>query len=160
MGYPIRVRASALIIQHEAVLLIEFDDETGLHYNLPAGGVEPGESITQAVKREAREEASVEIEVGSLAFVYEYQPHMNGFKYGPVHTLDMIFDCKLSGPAGPRLPARPDPDQTGVKWVALADLATVNLLPRITSQILQYAASPACYTVFIEEVFNGKSTEH
>ena len=40
MTYPIRVRASALIIQNDAILLVEFDDENGLHYNLPGGGVE------------------------------------------------------------------------------------------------------------------------
>ena len=46
MSYPIRVRACALLIQDDAVLLVEFKDEYGLHYNLPAGGVEPGESST------------------------------------------------------------------------------------------------------------------
>ena len=46
MSYPIRVRACALLIQDDAVPLVEFKDEYGLHYNLPAGGVEPGESST------------------------------------------------------------------------------------------------------------------
>ncbi len=60
----IRVRACALIIENNSILLVEFDDESGLHYNLPAGGAEPGESIIEAVKREVREEANVEVEVG------------------------------------------------------------------------------------------------
>jgi 8-oxo-dGTP pyrophosphatase MutT (NUDIX family) len=151
MQYPIRVRASALIIRDHAVLLVEFDDkEIGLHYNLPAGGVEPGESITRAVQREAREEAAVQVEVGPLAFVYEYEPHLNAFKYGPVHTLDMIFDCKLADQASPRLPDKPDLYQTAVKWVNLSELASVNLLPKIAIQIIQYAANREG-GIFVEE---------
>ncbi|MGH0613019.1 hypothetical protein [Bacillus cereus] len=38
MKYLIRARTSALIIKNNNVLLIEFNDENGLHYNLPGGG--------------------------------------------------------------------------------------------------------------------------
>lgn len=86
MTYPIRVRASALIIQNNSLLLVEFDDENGLHYNLPGGGVEKGETLIEAVKREAKEEASVEIEVGNVAFLYEYAPQTVNAKYGSVHS--------------------------------------------------------------------------
>jgi 8-oxo-dGTP diphosphatase len=42
----IRLRACALIIKDGAILLIEYanDNGDGVHYNLPAGGVEPGET--------------------------------------------------------------------------------------------------------------------
>jgi 8-oxo-dGTP diphosphatase len=63
MTYHIRVRAGAVIIENNSILLIEFQDERGLHYNLPAGGVEPQESVIDAVKREAKEEASVDVTV-------------------------------------------------------------------------------------------------
>ena len=53
----VRVSARALIVEEGCVLLVEFDDETGLHYNLPGGGTRPGESVIEALKREAREEA-------------------------------------------------------------------------------------------------------
>ena len=49
MGYPIRVKAGALIIENKTVLLIEYFDENGLHYNLPGGGVEARESITSKI---------------------------------------------------------------------------------------------------------------
>jgi len=62
----IRVRACALIIENDSILLVEFKDENGLHYNLPAGGVELNESVVEAVRREAMEEASVDVEVGPL----------------------------------------------------------------------------------------------
>lgn len=67
----IRLRACALIIKDGAILLIEYEndngDGVGVHYNLPAGGVEPGETFVEAVKREAKEEACVDVEVGPVA---------------------------------------------------------------------------------------------
>lgn len=57
MTFHIRVRAGAIIIENESILLIEFGDENGLHYNLPGGGVEPGETVKTAAAREVMEEA-------------------------------------------------------------------------------------------------------
>ncbi|MGD7051486.1 NUDIX domain-containing protein [Sutcliffiella horikoshii] len=139
MSFHIRVRAGALIIQNASILLIEFNDENGLHYNLPAGGTEPGETLKEAVKREAKEEASIDVEVGSLAFVYEYAPHLNNNKYGGTHSLGLMFECNVPESCIPRLPANPDPNQTGVKWIPLTELDKVILYPNIKEHILAYA---------------------
>lgn len=147
MFYHIRVRASALIIKAEAVLLVEFYDQNGLHYNLPAGGAEPGESVTQAAQREAKEEASVEIEVGPLVFVHEVAPHLQTGPPDSVHSLDFIFACQLKPDSKPKMPSNPDPDQTAVKWIPLADLNKVNLYPRIADKIMQYAQNPGRHQV-------------
>ncbi len=49
----IRLRASALVIENDSILLVEFDDESGLHYNLPGGGNEHRNYIEeQMVQRE------------------------------------------------------------------------------------------------------------
>ncbi|WP_248924842.1 NUDIX domain-containing protein [Paenibacillus hamazuiensis] len=134
MNYHIRIRACALIIENDAVLLIEFD-ENGIHYNLPAGGMEPGE----AVRREAREEASVDVEVGPLAFVHERAPHLTQMDPGAPHQISLMFDCRLKPGSVPRLPDRPDPNQIGVKWVPLDRLHEVKLYPNIGSRIVEYA---------------------
>lgn len=95
MTYHIRIKAGAVIIENDSILLIEFNDENGIHYNLPAGGTEPGETVIEAVGREAKEEASVDVEVGPLAFAYEYAPHLNDNKYGTTHSLHLMFECKI-----------------------------------------------------------------
>ncbi|MDF9761088.1 8-oxo-dGTP pyrophosphatase MutT (NUDIX family) [Peribacillus simplex] len=138
MSYHIRVRAGALIIKDDSVLLIEFNDENGLHYNLPAGGVDSNETIIEAVRREAQEEASVDVDVGSLAFVYEYAPHINSNKYGETHSLGLMFECKIKEGFSPRFPNNPDPNQTGVKWIKLSDLKNVILYPNISEHIINY----------------------
>ena len=138
MSYHIRVRAGAVIIRDNSILLIEFNDENGLHYNLPAGGVEPNETIIEAVRREAQEEASIDVEVGPLAFVYEYAPYLNSNKYGETHSLGLMFECRIKEGFSPRLPNNPDKNQTGVKWVKLTDLKNVVLYPNIRERIINY----------------------
>ncbi len=147
----IRVTARALIVANDAVLLVEFDDESGLHYNLPGGGVDPGETIIEGLKREAKEEASVNIKVGPLVFVIECEPSKNSSWAGPVHGLHLIFDCQLSGESRPQLPDHPDANQTAVKWVKLSELKSVELLPHIADRIIEYSRSQIVESVFLEE---------
>ena len=150
MVYHIRVRACALILENDSILLVEFNDEKGLHYNLPAGGVEPNESIVEAVRREAIEEASIDVEVDSLAFVYEYAPHLNSNKYGETHSLQLMFECKIKDGFTPKLPNNPDTNQTAVKWVKLSELNDIVLYPNIKEQIVTYAKQKN-YIELIEE---------
>ncbi|MBH0172431.1 NUDIX domain-containing protein [Fictibacillus phosphorivorans] len=150
MSYPIRVRAGALIIENDAILLIEFHDENGLHYNLPSGGVEANESVKEAAKREAREEASIDVDVGPLAFTYEYAPHLTKNRYGTIHSLGMMFECNRVGDSEPRLPDKPDPYQTGVKWIPLEDLEHIILYPRVQNHIKEYVKHKQINS-FIEE---------
>lgn len=148
----IRLRASALVIKDGAVLLIEFenDNDNGVHYNLPAGGLEPGETLVEAVIREAKEEASVDIEVGSVAFIYEYQPTKSNYIYGDTHSVGVTFECKLKEGSEPKLPGIPDPKQTAVKWIPIAELHTIQLYPEITQDIMDYY-SGVKYRNYVEE---------
>lgn len=145
---------------------MEFNDKNGLHYNLPAGGAELGESIIEAVKREVREEANVEVEVGPLAFVYEYAPHLNTSIYGTSHSLSLMFECKIMQ-GRPSLPDNPDPNQINVKWVQLDKLEEIVLYPNIKEQIKDYAKHKRNIEIIEEyklknnlDIHAGKSIEH
>ncbi|MCA1058527.1 NUDIX domain-containing protein [Rossellomorea aquimaris] len=150
MLYPIRIRAGAIIVETGRILLAEFQDERGLHYNLPAGGVEEGESIKEAVVREAFEETGARVEVESLAFTYEYAPHLNKHHYGPIHTLSMFFSCKRTDHHSTLSPSQPDPSQTGIRWVPVSELHSIVLYPMIQDRILKYIQKEE-QEVFIEE---------
>lgn len=152
LTYPIRVRACALIIENEAVLLVEFEDKNGIHYNLPAGGVESGESVIEAVKREAWEEAAVDVEVGPLAFVSEHVPHLTTtYESSSPHGLSLMFDCTIKEGSRPSLPAIPDANQTGVRWVSLSELDSIVLYPNIKQLIKDYARDRKRNIELIEE---------
>jgi len=132
----IRVRASAVIIRHASILLIEnIDERIGLHFNLPGGGVEPNESILDALHREAREETCLEIEPGRLLMVSETLLDESDAHDGYRHGLNLIFECIIAADAEPRLPDIPDHYQTGVQWIPLNELETVPLLPQIGAEL-------------------------
>lgn len=138
MHHHIRVRAGALIIENQSMLLIEFKDENGLHYNLPGGGVNPGETVIDAVQREVMEEASIAVEVGPLAFVYEYVPHLNDYKFGKTHALHLMFECTIKEGCRPKMPEHPDLNQTDVKWVKRSELKNIILYPDIREHMMNY----------------------
>jgi 8-oxo-dGTP diphosphatase len=145
----IRVGANALIIREDSILLVEFNDPSGgLHYNLPGGGVEVGETLHEAVRREVREETCAEVTVGPLVLVHEYIPAQHHDLYGSTQKLTIIFRCELEELSSPRLPVQPDPYQTGVKWVPLGALAQTPLLPPIADQIILALQSPYERAVF------------
>ncbi|MCR8644390.1 NUDIX domain-containing protein [Paenibacillus sp. N1-5-1-14] len=142
MSFPIRVRPTALIIENDAVLLVEYDNlEKGKHYFLPGGGAEEGEVVKETVRRELLEEAMAEVIVGSVAFLCECEQQQRNIKYSPrAHTLFIVFECQLISGSVPRLPLNPDINQTAVKWVPLDELHTINLMPDMLESILTFAS--------------------
>lgn len=139
----VRVRCTGLIIENDHVLLVEYEDN-GVHYNLPGGGLEPGETIKEGVAREVLEETSVEVDVGALAIAYEMAPHHQSGEYSEhdPHSLHLIFECTLQGNSRPNLPLNPDPHQTAVKWVPIDRLDSLLLFPNVKEQIKAYAENP------------------
>jgi ADP-ribose pyrophosphatase YjhB (NUDIX family) len=81
-------------------------------WDIPGGFVVPGETLEDAVRRELREEAGVEIEVGRLVATV---PDVYGDDGDP--TINAFFECRLA--AGE---PRPDDDVAELRWFALRDL--------------------------------------
>lgn len=63
----LRNRAVAIVI-HDNKLLAMFRKNDREYYTFPGGGIEPDETIEQAVIREVMEETSLEVEVEKLAY--------------------------------------------------------------------------------------------
>lgn len=119
---PFRVSANAFIVKEDKALLIKFDDENGVHYNLPGGGIDAGESVIVGLTRECREEACAEVYVGDLLLTWQYIPELEDFKFGQTQKLGLIFKAELKEGCEPKLPATPDPNQVGVEWVPLEEI--------------------------------------
>lgn len=137
MQHAIRVSAAAAIVRDGALLLVEFDEPGfGVHYNLPGGGHQAGEALRDTVRREVREETCAEIHVGRLLLAAEYEPHRASDRYGTEHKLILVFAATLLPGGEPRLPDRPDPLQIGVRWIPLAELDRVRLLPTFARELV------------------------
>ena len=81
---------SGLIVRDGKVLLVRRRNEPFRdHWSLPGGGVEPGERLRDAVKREVFEETGLEVDVGNVA----------GYREGlqPFHHVVIAFHCIVTG---------------------------------------------------------------
>lgn len=133
--YNMRVGASAVIVRDNRVLVVGFDDDSGLHFNLPGGGIEPNESIVDGLRREVKEETCANVRVGHLLLVTEYYPEAHDFRYGTTRKLMLFFRCFLMEGSEPRQPDVPDAHQIAVRWIPIADLADVPLLPNVGGRL-------------------------
>ena len=148
--FNMRVGANAVIVRDHAILLVEFGNGWKRHFNLPGGGIEPGESIVDGLRRELREETCAEITVGSLLLALEYFPPHFDQRYGDLHKLSLIFRCDLQAGSEPQLPAGPDPHQVAVQWVPLVALSTEPLIPEIAGKLLALITTPPTHNPFGE----------
>ncbi len=67
-----RTRAVAIIIKDQQVVLMERRKQDQHYFVFPGGGVEPGESVKQAVLREVREETGMKVEATKLIYHHHY----------------------------------------------------------------------------------------
>ena len=107
-----RTNVAAVIIRDNKLLLSEYDNEVGLHYNFPGGGVDLNETLYDAVKREVWEETHATVTVGKLLAIWEYLPPEND-KFGNVHKIAHLFACQLKPDSEPRTPDELDRFQRG-----------------------------------------------
>ena len=141
---PVRVNVSAAIVRDHEILLAVFDDSvSGIHYNLPGGGVDPGESLREAALREAWEETGAHIMVGRLLLIWEYIPAQQRYKYGTRQKISFCFRAELMPESEPRYPNMPDTDQVGIRWLPLAELPSAPLLPQIALPLIAALNRPA-----------------
>ncbi len=71
-----KCRVRAIIRRGDELLLVKHKNAQGLPYGtwvLPGGGIEEGESLVEALKREMIEEIGVEPDIGKLLFVHQFQ---------------------------------------------------------------------------------------
>ena len=66
MSWTTLTGAGALVVQDGRLLMIRQRRAYGVHWEVPSGYYEPGESLEQAAAREVLEETAVAVEIGDL----------------------------------------------------------------------------------------------
>ena len=151
----IRVAANAVILRGDAALLVEFSGGTPrAHFNFPGGGVEVGETLEEAARREVREETCLDVSVHRLLLVVESVASRNtntirGRRI-PWNEVRFFFLCAPSADdQEPRLPDEPDGTQTGVQWMALDRLPFAPILPQVSRELVAAIRNPGLHPLIV-----------
>jgi ADP-ribose pyrophosphatase YjhB (NUDIX family) len=143
-GYPTpKIDVRAAVIVDDRILLVREQDDGG--WALPGGWADLGESAAQAVVRETREEAGVEVRAVKLIALYDRQRHDH--PRHPDYSYKAFFSCK------PRCEIEPHagPETTGAAFfprTALPQLSLPRVTPRQIALAFVHEADPALATEF------------
>ena len=128
------VASVTAVVRDEAGRLLLVHKTDNDLWALPGGGVDPGESVSQAVVREVAEETGIDVEVGSLVGVYTSPRHVMAYDDGEVRQqFSICFACRLVGGE-----IRPSSESTDVRFFAPADIGRLNAHPSIRLRIDDY----------------------
>lgn len=122
-----------VVVRHRGAFLLVHERRHGQGWYLPAGRVEPGETLEDAAHRETLEESGVEITLEGILRI-EHTPWPDG------HVRMRIF--YVARPAGDPTPkSSADEHSLGAAWVTLGDLDRLRLRGDEVRRILAYVAS-------------------
>lgn len=122
-----RIRVAALVCKGDSVLLVRHRKGEETYWLLPGGGVQYGESLDEALRRELQEEACLDVRVGPLAMVNDsIAPD------GSRHMVQLVFACEADGGA-PKVGEDPRVDE--VRYVGLDELQDLRLRPDLRQEL-------------------------
>jgi len=126
------MRAAAIIIKDNKILLMHRIKDGREYWVFPGGHVEDGETPEQAAIREIMEELTLKASNPKLAFNYQ-----NGENEDPMFIVDVENkDPVLGGPEGERNSGN---DFYEPVWIAFDNLKDLNLLPESAKEkLLKY----------------------
>lgn len=95
-----RISAGAIVVQENRILLVRYGDIGGSSFLVgPGGGVhDDDESITQALKREVREETGLEVDPFKLLFVEDFLSSRN--KHAKIWFLSSVIGGQVEKTQG------------------------------------------------------------
>jgi 8-oxo-dGTP pyrophosphatase MutT (NUDIX family) len=145
---PAAPRANSIV---PAVTGVVLDDQGRLllihrtdndRWALPGGGIEIGESVSDALVREVREETGIDVEVTGVVGIYSDPRHVIAYDDGEVRQQFAL--CLRARPVGGTLSG--SSESTEVRWVPTGELASLDMHPaqrlRISHGLGPQATSP------------------
>ncbi|WP_284163410.1 NUDIX domain-containing protein [Frigidibacter sp. SD6-1] len=120
-----RLAVRAILVQEQRLLLVNAYPGTRSDlWCAPGGGVEPGLSLPDNLRRELHEECGIEVAVGPLALVNEFHDPKSGF-----HQVDLFFRCSFAGAGLPTGWRDPEGVVSRRRFFERQELAGIRLKP-------------------------------
>lgn len=127
MKTPIKqcVAVKAIIKQDGKVLVLKQSPEAAVEnanrYHPPGGMVEPGESLHQALVREVNEETGLEVQIGAILAVEEWQANIRGEQ---CQFFGIFYACQTATGQV----ALDQDEAVGFAWIGAQDLASIDII--------------------------------
>ncbi len=144
-----KVRPAALIIREGTVLTMRYRYGNRYVHVLPGGNPDPGESLSDALRRELSEELGIVVTVGNMVLAGEVL-HFNGRE----DTLHCVFRADIT--SGDPAPDGANTSAEAIEWIAAARLDSINLYPNFGARLAgKIAAEEFCYTGPLQQPYVG-----
>ncbi|ROO82775.1 mutator protein MutT [Actinocorallia herbida] len=122
------IRVTGILIENDEILLLDQDTDTSRTWSLPGGKVTPGETLTQALVRELKEETGLATAPGRLLYLCDH------IQTPATHILHITFEVhRIGGTLGDIPPAPDTRPIRQVKMVELTDLPSLGFTPLFTA---------------------------
>jgi 8-oxo-dGTP diphosphatase len=118
-GNRLRVRVCGICWEDDRLLLVNHQMPNGDFWAPPGGGLEFGEQVEEALKREFKEEANLGIDVENYVFGCE-------FIRQPLHAIELFFSVR---PVAGVLKTGEDPEMPLIKQARFFTPSEIRLLP-------------------------------
>ena len=120
---------AACLRRDEDVLLVQHEKRGAWYWLLPGGGVDYGETLIEATRREAREETGYEIDAGRLIIVCE------AIEPAGRHIVNLVFAGDITG--GELAVGQNDKSLRDAVWQPRSALTQLTMFPPIGQVIEQ-----------------------
>jgi len=122
-----QLRVAALIVRLDQILLVEHRKRGQRYWVLPGGRLQGNETLDAALRRELREELTLEARVGPLVIVCETLAPDR-------HVVNLIFQAEIGEGIAPHLDDN-DPVLAGWQWVSVDQLPRLDFRPPIADAV-------------------------
>jgi ADP-ribose pyrophosphatase YjhB (NUDIX family) len=128
--------ANVVVVNDDGTILLIRRTDNG-NLALPGGGMDLGESITQAAVREVREETGLDVELTGLVGIYTNPRHVIEYTSdGEVRQeFSIVFTARPTG-GSPRISS----ESSDVVWSNPAEVARMQMHPSMRQRIEHYLA--------------------
>jgi len=148
MVEKIGIRAAAIIIKNNKVLLVNSRYSDGEYYLFPGGGVESQETVEEAAVRETLEETGIKIEIKKLVHVNEYifESEKNRI------SIAMFFLSEQIGKDSSKI-INDNGKIQSIEWIDIDKLNTVTIYPKaLVDSLIKYKDKlPLEYSVSLKK---------